>query len=84
MPTGVYTSLANTGFDFSAGFYDPALDPNFDPNAFGPYQPNTTVGDYIQGQVVNALAAYAGSRLVGEFVEPKVKLQLSSVLLVPL
>tara|TARA_R110000796_G_scaffold96719_1_gene203225 strand:- start:682567 stop:690534 length:7968 start_codon:yes stop_codon:yes gene_type:complete len=71
MPAGVYSTLANAGFDFSSGFYDPSLDPNFNPNEFGPYQPNTTVGDYVQAQVVSVLASYAGNRLAGEVISPE-------------
>jgi len=59
LDTGVYSGLLSNGFDFSQ-----------------PYPPNTegitgTYGDYIQGQVVNALAGYAGSRLAGEFIAPE-------------
>ena len=72
---GVYSTLMETGFDFSVGFYDPSLVDVYGPpnpiDSYGPPAPNTTVGDYIQGQVFNALAGYAGSRLAGEFIEPK-------------
>jgi len=71
MPAGVYTTLANAGFDWSAPIFDSRfIDPDFigpiDPNV-----PNTTVGEVIEIDVINALASYAGSRLAGEVISPE-------------
>ncbi|MEZ5814228.1 MAG: LamG-like jellyroll fold domain-containing protein [Alphaproteobacteria bacterium] len=66
---GVYTTLLNSGFDFGTPIFDPAF---VDPDLIGPVDPNipnTTVGESMQFQVVNAFAASAGSRLAGEVVE---------------
>jgi Ca2+-binding RTX toxin-like protein len=71
MPAGVYATLANAGFDWSAPIFDSRfVDPDFigpiDPNV-----PNTTVGEVIEIDVINALASYAGSRLAGEVISPE-------------
>ncbi|MGH1397666.1 MAG: Ig-like domain-containing protein [Alphaproteobacteria bacterium] len=67
---GQYANLLNAGFDFSAGYYDPTLPGGGVPEGqFGPPAPNTTVGDFVQTQVFNAVAAYAGNRLAGELIE---------------
>lgn len=69
---GVYSSLLSSGFDFSAPINNPFL-PNtpVDPDFIGPPPPNSTVGDFIQFQITNAFASYAGGRLAGEFIEPE-------------
>ncbi|PCK00089.1 MAG: hypothetical protein COA45_04205 [Zetaproteobacteria bacterium] len=77
MDGGVYTGLLSGGFDFSIPFYDSSLPgggfptlPDGTPLA-GPPLPNTTVGDFVQLQVINALAGFAGARLAGELIAPE-------------
>ena len=73
LDTGVYTGLLSNGFDFSTPIYNSGFPPApVDPNLIGPpnpYAPNTTVGDVIQLQVLNALGGFAGNRLAGEVIE---------------
>lgn len=69
MPAGVYTKLLSSGFDWNAAIHDPNKLTYLD--ASGNPLPNSTVGDFVQAQVFNALGAYAGQRLAGELIEPE-------------
>ena len=51
-----YGQILNAGFDF-----DEVITVNGQ---------EVTVGDYVQAQVINAIAAYAGNRLASELIEP--------------
>ncbi|NQZ14677.1 MAG: hypothetical protein HRT94_07635, partial [Alphaproteobacteria bacterium] len=61
LDTGVYTGILSGGLNFSDSLPDGITVP----------EGVETVGDYVQYQVVNALAAYAGNSLAGEVVEPE-------------
>lgn len=72
MNAGVYSGLASGSLNFSTPFYTSQLPGGgVLPGHVGPPIPNTTVGDYLQLQIFNAFAAYAGSKLAGEVIHPE-------------